>query len=84
MRMHFAGWDSRQNHEPNRQNLKMAPFRTPLPSWLALSNKVLIPGDAAHSMVPYMSHGAVIAVKDGTALAKVLSLTPPPLKFPRR
>lgn len=35
---------------------------------------MLIIGDAAHSMVPYMSEGAAMAVEDGAALAEVLSL----------
>jgi len=33
-----------------------------LPHWVAKSNKLLILGDAAHAMVPYMSQGATMAV----------------------
>jgi salicylate hydroxylase len=44
-----------------------------LPRWIARSNKVIIVGDAAHAMVPYMSQGAAMAVEDGAALAAVLS-----------
>jgi salicylate hydroxylase len=47
---------------------------TPLPTWLAPARKVLILGDAAHPMLPYMSQGAAIAIEDGAALATVLSL----------
>jgi salicylate hydroxylase len=46
---------------------------TPLSSWIAPSEKVLILGDAAHAMVPYMSQGAAMAVEDGAALAESLS-----------
>ncbi|KUJ16928.1 FAD/NAD(P)-binding domain-containing protein [Mollisia scopiformis] len=45
-----------------------------LPRWVTPSSKVLIMGDAAHAMVPYMSQGAAMAVEDGAALATVLSL----------
>jgi len=41
---------------------------------VAPSNKVLILGDAAHAMLPYMSQGAAMAVEDAAALAAVLSL----------
>jgi salicylate hydroxylase len=46
----------------------------PIQSWIAPSSKVLILGDAAHAMVPYMSQGAAMAVEDGAALATVLNL----------
>lgn len=45
-----------------------------LPTWISKSAKLLILGDAAHAMVPYMSQGAAMAVEDGAALAEVLSL----------
>ncbi|KAJ5110554.1 hypothetical protein N7532_001089 [Penicillium argentinense] len=38
-----------------------------MPRWVA--GKLVILGDAAHSMIPYMSQGAAIAVEDGVALA---------------
>jgi salicylate hydroxylase len=44
-----------------------------LRTWVAASSKVLILGDAAHAMVPYMSQGAAMAVEDGAALATVLN-----------
>jgi len=34
---------------------------------------LLILGDAAHPMLPYMSQGAAMAVEDGAALARALS-----------
>lgn len=61
-------------------------MKTPLMSgaaldrWVAPSHKLVILGDAAHAMVPYMSQGAAMAVEDGAALAAVLdrmsSITP--------
>lgn len=44
----------------------------PLPQWA--SGSLLIMGDSAHAMVPYMSQGAAMAVEDGAALGEVLSL----------
>lgn len=46
----------------------------PLDNWLSPSGRLLIIGDAAHAMVPYMSQGAAMAVEDGAALAEILSL----------
>jgi len=46
----------------------------PLRRWISPSKKLLILGDAAHAMVPYMSQGAAMAVEDGAALAEALSL----------
>jgi salicylate hydroxylase len=47
---------------------------TPLPTWISKSQKIVLLGDAAHAMVPYMSQGAAMAVEDGAALAELLSL----------
>ena len=44
-----------------------------LPTWIAPSQKLLIIGDAAHAMVPYMSQGAAMAVEDGAAIAVALA-----------
>lgn len=44
-----------------------------LQSWISKSQKLLILGDAAHAMVPYMSQGAAMAVEDGAALAAAFS-----------
>lgn len=42
-------------------------------TWVSMADRVVIMGDAAHPMVPYMSQGAGMAVEDGAALAVVLS-----------
>ncbi|CAN9186587.1 unnamed protein product [Alternaria alternata] len=44
-----------------------------LRSWTAPSSKLVIMGDAAHAMLPYMSQGAAMAVEDGAALAVALN-----------
>lgn len=64
-------------------------IKTPLMSgaaldqWVSQSSKLVILGDAAHAMVPYMSQGAAMAVEDGAALAVALSkiTSPKELKF---
>jgi salicylate hydroxylase len=44
-----------------------------LDSWVSASSRLVILGDAAHAMVPYMSQGAAMAVEDGAALAVALN-----------
>jgi salicylate hydroxylase len=44
-----------------------------LQSWISSSSRLVVLGDAAHAMVPYMSQGAAMAVEDGAALAVALN-----------
>ncbi|RFU34075.1 hypothetical protein B7463_g2329, partial [Scytalidium lignicola] len=77
MRNEFLGWDPRLVKIINMidSTLKWPLMSGPrLDSWITPSNKLVIIGDAAHAMVPYMSQGAAMAVEDGAALATVLSL----------
>lgn len=53
----------------------------PLENWLSPSTNLLVVGDAAHAMVPYMSQGAAMAVEDGAALAEILSLIESPTEL---
>jgi salicylate hydroxylase len=53
-----------------------------LDSWVSPSSKLLILGDAAHAMLPYMSEGAAMAVEDGAALATVLGSITSPKQLP--
>lgn len=53
-----------------------------LDSWVSPSSKLLILGDAAHAMLPYMSEGAAMAVEDGAALAVVLGHITSPKQLP--
>lgn len=48
-------------------------FGKQLKSWTSKSSRLVILGDAAHAMLPYMSQGAAMAVEDGAALAMVLN-----------
>jgi salicylate hydroxylase len=45
----------------------------PLSSWVSESGRVVLIGDAAHAMVPYLAQGASMAIEDGAALAECLS-----------
>ncbi|KAF4448971.1 salicylate hydroxylase [Fusarium austroafricanum] len=76
MRESFHDWDPRLVKVINKikQTVKW-PLVTSarLPTWISKSQKLLILGDAAHAMVPYMSQGAAMAVEDGAALAIALS-----------
>ncbi|KAJ4286513.1 hypothetical protein N0V90_013213 [Kalmusia sp. IMI 367209] len=72
----FAGWDPKLTKiislidECMKWPLKVG---RPLKSWISRSSKLLLLGDAAHAMLPYMSQGAAMAVEDGAALAVVLN-----------
>ncbi|GAQ45917.1 conserved hypothetical protein [Aspergillus niger] len=74
MRREFTGWDPRLTKIIERitKTIKWPLVSsTPLTRWT--SGKVVILGDAAHAMLPYMSQGAAMAVEDGVALARALS-----------
>ncbi|KAB2575665.1 FAD-dependent monooxygenase OpS4 [Lasiodiplodia theobromae] len=77
MRAQFEGWDPRLTKVIGLidKTLKWPLMSgTKLPTWIAPSNKLLILGDAAHAMLPYMSQGAAMAVEDAAAIAEALSL----------
>ena len=85
MQREFLGWDPRLVKIINMidKTLKWPLLSgSTLGTWIAPSKKVLIVGDAAHAMVPYMSQGAAMAVEDGGALATVLSLISDPTEIP--
>ncbi|KAH7052415.1 hypothetical protein B0J12DRAFT_661602 [Macrophomina phaseolina] len=77
MRAHFKDWDSRLVKVISLidKTLKWPLMSgSKLPTWIAPSKKLLILGDAAHAMLPYMSQGAAMAVEDAAAIAEALSL----------
>ena len=70
----FAGW-----HEdvqamihaiavPHKWALMVRP---PMPHWTV--GRVTLLGDACHSMVPFLAQGAVMAIEDGSMLARALT-----------
>ncbi|CAG8891135.1 unnamed protein product [Penicillium egyptiacum] len=74
MRREFQGWDRRLEKIIGliEESIKWPLISgVPLSRWV--NGKVLILGDAAHAMLPYMSQGAAVAVEDGAALARSLS-----------
>ena len=76
MRSHFQGWDAdlTKTIELIDHTLKW-PLNgnNNLESWVSSSSRLVVLGDAAHAMVPYMSQGAAMAVEDGAALGVVLN-----------
>lgn len=44
----------------------------PLPRWVGAGGRVVLIGDAAHAMVPYLAQGAATSIEDGAALAECL------------
>ncbi|GAD92550.1 hypothetical protein NECHADRAFT_82406 [Paecilomyces variotii No. 5] len=75
MRAYFADWDPKLFKIIKMiEGTQKWPLLSgvSLPHWCAPSKKLLILGDAAHAMVPYMSQGAGMAIEDGAALAEVL------------
>ena len=76
MRSYYADWDPTlvKITQMVEKTMKWPLMTVPTsPRWLSESNKLLILGDAAHGMLPYMSQGAAMAVEDGAALAETLS-----------
>ncbi|OLN94175.1 3-hydroxybenzoate 6-hydroxylase 5 [Colletotrichum chlorophyti] len=76
MRAEFRGWDRRLTSiigliETTIKWPLMA--AVPLENWVTDSGRLVILGDAAHAMLPYMSQGAAMAVEDGAALAVALN-----------
>ena len=60
MRKHFQGWDPRLTKLISiiRDTLKWPLMSgTLLDRWVHSANKLIITGDAAHAMLPYMSQG---------------------------
>ncbi|KAK1763153.1 hypothetical protein QBC33DRAFT_459986 [Phialemonium atrogriseum] len=72
----FSGWDSQLMSIISLIDASLKwPLRSGpcLDNWVDRSSRLVILGDAAHAMVPYMSQGAAMAMEDSGALAYVLS-----------
>jgi salicylate hydroxylase len=76
MRAHYANWDPLirkvLSHVTGCMKWKLAKMPA-LPTWVSDNGKVVIIGDAAHGMVPYLAQGAAVAIEDGAALAECVS-----------
>ena len=57
-------------------------FHEPLDTWSSPSGKVVLVGDAAHAMPPFLGQGANQAMQDAYVLAKCLSTFGPDIKDP--
>ncbi|CAG9957077.1 unnamed protein product [Clonostachys rosea f. rosea IK726] len=53
-----------------------------LPTWVSENGKVVLLGDAAHAMVPFLAQGAAQAIEDGACLAECLSRAQNPSDIP--
>src|SRR4029077_8517719 len=73
----FQGWHAdiqafiRQIEVPYKWALMV---RAPLERWSV--GRVTLLGDAAHSMLPFLAQGAVMAIEDGYVLARCLAAAP--------
>ncbi|KAG5418672.1 hypothetical protein I9W82_004200 [Candida metapsilosis] len=75
MRNHYKNFDPvvRQLLNHVKTVLKWVLADLPkLPGWVSKSGKVVLIGDAAHAMLPYLAQGAAQAIEDGVTLAEEL------------
>ncbi|KAK4499898.1 hypothetical protein PRZ48_008084 [Zasmidium cellare] len=85
MKKHFASWDPQLVKLTSMIDSCLKwPLKTGarLRTWIHPSSKMLILGDAAHAMLPYMSQGAAMAVENGAALAVALNDVADPSEIP--
>ncbi|OAP59252.1 hypothetical protein AYL99_06550 [Fonsecaea erecta] len=85
MRSRYVGWDPclRRLLEMVTSTLDWPIYCIDIPDiWSSASGKLLITGDAAHAMVPYMALGAAMAVEDAAALAATLKHVQPKEDLP--
>jgi salicylate hydroxylase len=72
----FTGWHEDvltfMRHTPPEQLFKWGLFdREPLACWTR--GRVTLLGDAAHPVLPFLGHGAVLAIEDAVVFARALS-----------
>ncbi|TVY82182.1 FAD-dependent monooxygenase OpS4 [Lachnellula suecica] len=76
VREHYTGWEPnlRQvlSNVTSCQKWKLA-YLPPLDQWISDNGRVVIIGDAAHAMLPYMAQGAAMGIEDGAALAECVA-----------
>ncbi|MCJ1302725.1 hypothetical protein MMC08_005529 [Hypocenomyce scalaris] len=54
----------------------------PLPTWVSASGRVVLIGDAAHAMLPYLAAGAAMAIEDGAVLGECVDRCKRPEDLP--
>ncbi|KAL2829629.1 hypothetical protein BJY01DRAFT_240602 [Aspergillus pseudoustus] len=77
LRAHFAGWDPRLRRllsKIDKSLLWNLYDRGGLSQWVHPVGNLVLIGDAAHPMLPYVAQGAASAVEDAAALAECLKL----------
>lgn len=89
MRQHYSNFDPTMKKVIDKVSscLKWKLSEMPsLPRWVGSNGHVVLIGDAAHGMLPYLAQGAATAIEDGAALAECISrakdssMIPPLLK----
>ena len=58
-------------------------FVAPLPTWRSENGRVVLMGDAAHAMGPYVGQGAAQGIEDAAVLAELLAPNTPSSSIPR-
>jgi salicylate hydroxylase len=72
MRAQYSNWDPIiqrvLTHVTHCLKWKLA-YLPPLEKWVSDNGQVVVIGDAAHGMVPYLAQGAAVSIEDGVSLA---------------
>ncbi|KAI9710334.1 MAG: hypothetical protein M1820_002829 [Bogoriella megaspora] len=77
----FRGWDQRIDimlqHATSILEWRLFTHKA-VPRWVHRNSKVLLIGDAAHAMTPYLAQGAAMGIKDAAILGGLLTAFPSP------
>ena len=66
-------------HAPRDNLIKWGLFtRPPISDWSL--GRIILVGDAAHPILPFLGLGAALAMEDGVVLARALEATPDPIR----
>ena len=75
MHRHFQNWDpvirKVLTHVKSCMKWRLADLK-PLTTWVGQSGRVVLIGDAAHAMLPYLASGAATAIEDGAVLGECI------------
>ncbi|KAF7366972.1 Salicylate hydroxylase [Mycena sanguinolenta] len=73
VRNSFKGWDPRIETMLGFVKKSLLYTHEPLTSWSHPSYRLVLIGDAAHAMTPYLAQGAAIGIEDAAILGGILS-----------